>query len=504
MELDLDDIQNFERAASYVRLSNGGTFTESLRYVKLAHHRYGIPPKQIIQDRLYKLPLSRLKQVDAHNRHVSIMSQQRNVSYAKAFSIMDEIRIKYGITFREFSEKKFYSYKTDDGLQRAVRRYIENEGRFIQKVCRETGWTVDEAEDRMRRATSKWPVLNFRKYANYGMFAMTDEEIDAKIREWNRKASEYRKHVMDATGWTEPEVRAHMTRINVLYDIIPAYYMCYRAWELTEEQIDGYARQKLSERISRKYNDSSSTAIIGNKDEFDDVFRNFTKRKFWVNRRGSSVDEFIDFASGVNHAFCKPLSSGGGLGTFKVDLNVGSNELRQIYENFMSKSLVLVEESVQQHDEINEFYSGSVNTIRVVTIQDEDGTRIISSGIRFGLNSITDNFSADGMVADIDVETGRIVTPAVDKKGMSYESHPSSGKRFVGFHVPHWDQVVDMAKRAMDVLPGLNYVGWDLAVSPDHVSLIEGNSQADLVLVQAPYAPDKVGKRYLFDRYLKQ
>ena len=503
MNIDANDLESLNTAASYVRFASGASHAEAVRRVKEARDNYEIDLKTYVRDRLYLLPTAALPALKKHDRFVSLVAKKKAIPYARAFSIMYDIRSRYGIGFREFAQQKLYSYSNDEALNRAVRRLIEREGKHIRQVCHETGWSVEEAETRMRETKAKFPTIDFRKYAGYGFFSQTEDQIAERVRTWNTAATENRRVVAEATGWPVQKVREHMTRFQVLYDIIPAYYMCYRGWELSDEQIDGYARMKLSERLSGKYNLREDTDLLGQKDQFDRIYNEFIHRKFWVNVKGSTLDEFLEFAEGLDEAFCKPLRSGGGLGTFKVDLSGDRDSLRAAFESLMAKSLVLVEESVKQHEEINAFYPHSVNTVRVVTLQDDNGVHIISTGIRFGTQSITDNFSADGMVSDVDIDTGLITTPAVDKKGLVYEAHPHSGKHFVGFKVPHWDLVIDTAKRAMEVLPGVNYVGWDMAIGPEVVSIIEGNSMPDLVLVQAPYAPTKVGKRYLFDPFLE-
>ncbi|WP_293694644.1 CapA family protein [uncultured Agrococcus sp.] len=472
--------------------------------MKSVQERHGVTPEQFVEDRLYLIPTDKLDELDGKDRFVLLAAEKMQVSYGRALATMYDLKNQYGITFSEFNQQKFFAYKTARARRVAVRRYIEREGEQVQKVCHETGWSPEVAEEKMRAAKKKWPTIDFRKYAGYGFFAQTDKEISERVRGWNTTAKANRKSVMEETGWSEQQVREHMTRFQMVYDIIPAYYMCYRGWELSDEQIDGYARQKLSQRLSNRFNVKSDLELLGQKDIFDHVYSEHVNRKFFVNRDGSTLEDFLEFADGIDEAFCKPLRSGGGLGTFKLDLKVGREQLTALYNDLMSKPLVLVEESVQQHSELNEFYPHSVNTVRVVTLQDEEGVHIISTGIRFGGDSITDNFSADGFVCDVDKETGVIVTPGVNKKGVVAESHPYSNKRFVGAQVPHWDQVLKIATEAMSVLSGVNFVGWDVAISPDRVSLIEGNSAPDLVLVQAPYAPQKIGKRYLFDPFLSR
>lgn len=54
----------------------------------------------------------------------------------------------------------------------------------------------------------------------------------------------------------------------------------------------------------------------------------------------------------------------------------------------------------------------------------------------------------------------------------------------------------------MNVQEGVNYVGWDVAICEDKVVLVEGNSAPDLVLIQAPYAPQFKGMKYLIEPYL--
>ena len=56
-----------------------------------------------------------------------------------------------------------------------------------------------------------------------------------------------------------------------------------------------------------------------------------------------------------------------------------------------------------------------------------------------------------------------------------YTRHPASGAYLPGFQIPFWPELIACVRRAMDRVPGMGYVGWDIAVTPDGPELIEGN-----------------------------
>lgn len=460
---------------------------------------FGVSYSQYALHGMHKLRYSELKVRYGGVRDIDIalVASLRGEKYEKAQGVMDNLRDKYGIMYKEFTANKLYLYKDSADLSRRVKKYIENEKKYIDEISADSGWTPEKSKKEAHRAKMRFGVTT-RQYSRYRFYAMSDEEIAQKVRRWTEDSKAYVRQVKKESGWTSAQVRAHMKRYGVLYDIIKPYYVLYRAWELSDEEMDSYARQKNSETIWARYNNREECRVLAEKHRFDEVYKDYIGRKFWVNR-DTSFEEFSEFAEGVEYVFCKPIESGGGLGTEKHKVE----DKKTLYDMLMNKERLLVEECIKQHPAVEEFVPGCVNTIRVVVINTEEGVRTICAGMRFGHSSITDNFSHDGMVADIDIETGTIITDAIDKKGNIYELHPVSGKRFKGFEIPNWDKVRALTESAMSVQKGVNYVGWDVAVCEDKAVLVEGNSMPDLVLIQAPYAPAKKGMKYLFSPYME-
>jgi len=436
-----------------------------------------------------------VKGVRQNSIYVKIVCQETGWSYEKAKRHMDKF-VEKGIDYNTYVSQRFYrSSKKRTKNKLALLERKQNE--YVDRVCKATGWSREDAIKEMDRVKEKLGVSYF-KYCSYLFYTMTDEEIKERLEKWKKTLKEQQEYVAKESGWDMKQVRLHMNKVRTVYDIPPDYYVLYRLWELTDEEINTYARRKDSNRLFAKYNIKAETQILKNKEDFDREYKDYIKRKFWVNK-DTNYEEFLEFIEGLDHIFCKPLDVGGGQGTEKI--KVADHDPKELYDYLTAKERILVEECVVQHPEIDKFIPGCVNTIRVVTLLKDDVCHFICAGIRIGHNDIVDNFHKDGMVCDVDLETGVIVTDAIDRSGTTYEKHPISGYEFKGFQIPHWDKVLKLAEDAIRVQPGVNYVGWDIAVCPDKAVIIEGNSAPDLVLIQAPYARVKQGKKYLFQPY---
>ena len=110
------------------------------------------------------------------------------------------------------------------------------------------------------------------------------------------------------------------------------------------------------------------------------------------------------------------------------------------------------------------------------------------------------NSIGGGVTSYIDTKTGRLCTPAIDRKRQSFKLHPHTGIELIGYQIPHWEDVLEFARKAAFVEPRAHYVGWDIALCPDGLELIEGNIPPGEGIIQAC---DRIPKRELLVEYLK-
>lgn len=172
------------------------------------------------------------------------------------------------------------------------------------------------------------------------------------------------------------------------------------------------------------------------------------------------------------------------------------------------KNGIVIEELIEQAETMNRIHAGSVNTLRIPTViirndEKEPEIKLFHPSLRMGRgDSFVDNFSAGGISALIDPETGIIYTDGADKKGNSYLYHPDSGIRFRGFQIPEWKEAVAMVKEAALMIPDNHYCGWDLAYSKDRGwCMVEANCTAQMGAMQIV---EKKGRRHELEALIAQ
>lgn len=251
--------------------------------------------------------------------------------------------------------------------------------------------------------------------------------------------------------------------------------------------------------IIKKCNGKINVEEFDNKAVFNEEYSTFLGRD-WIDMDICSFEEFCEFVNDHDKVICKIKNGSGGNGIQLIEKDSwGSPESK--YSEIKNQHCVL-EEVIIQYDAIAAFNPSSVNSIRVVTIVSNGEVRIMHAVFRMGNGSLcTDNFHHLGLAALIDVETGIVYTPAVDKLNRRYIVHPISGKQITGFVVPFWDHICETVKKAALINPDIKYVGWDVALEQDGTAcIIEGNCASDPDVVQMP---DQIGKWSVYKEAIK-
>lgn len=210
-------------------------------------------------------------------------------------------------------------------------------------------------------------------------------------------------------------------------------------------------------------------------------------------------------AASGDDVFVKPIDGTYGAGAFVP----GAGELDALPATARN---VLVQPRLVQHPAIAALHPASVNTVRIDTLATETvdmpateaGFVHNAAVLRVGVDgSVVDNRGAGGIVVGIDLETGRLRRHGRQQPKDSplwRERHPQTGAAFGAVTVPHWQLLRETVVRGAEALRphGLDALGWDVALLPDGVALIEANCNWGSVATQIGWgglAGTEIGRR---------
>ncbi|MEQ8830242.1 MAG: sugar-transfer associated ATP-grasp domain-containing protein [Alphaproteobacteria bacterium] len=233
-------------------------------------------------------------------------------------------------------------------------------------------------------------------------------------------------------------------------------------------------------------------------------------------RPGPSATAFQDLLHNHRALVLKPARGGGGRDVSVVSVAEGGTVLMngrptdtaEVVQSAAGSGIVLVYEAVRQHRALDALFPNAVNTVRVLTMTDDNGEPFVARAVlRIGTTASqpTDNWIRGGLCAAVDLRDGAlgrtVQFPANDDELRWHDVHPDTGAAISGTRVPDWDAVLETALQAARAIPSTPYVGWDLALSADGPVVIEGNSYSGVNLFQVhePLLNDRKIRRF-FER----
>ncbi len=263
--------------------------------------------------------------------------------------------------------------------------------------------------------------------------------------------------------------------------IIPDYFE-YKFYEKKDVLRSQYLTMKDNKAIKKLFN-REPRGIFRNKMLFNELFADCRNlRTFTFDR---PYDEFVEFADACGrNIIAKPYTGFSGGGIHKPSVQT-DEELKSVYESLKNDGQFFCEEAFVQTGILGEVNSSSVNTLRIYTIHDGKDVHITATLVRFGGGaSCVDNIHGGGMCCEIDIESGIIVGLGYDLSGGKFYKHPVSGVYIPGIKIPKWDEVIALIREAASRYPEQGHIAWDVAVSDDKISIIEGNDGGNFDLPQ--------------------
>lgn len=257
-------------------------------------------------------------------------------------------------------------------------------------------------------------------------------------------------------------------------------FLNYELYKKNKKEILEYVSIKDQDKFYEIVSPNRYKTFFTIKTNFLRNFKKYINRDFFDKGTKIELKKFLDKHE---EFMMKPYDGLGGHGVEKINRN-DIEDFDLFYDKLINENFFL-EEYVVQNKKVSKICSTSVNTIRMMTFCYQDEAFILYAAMRFG-NGVAhvDNFHQGGMGVSIDLETGKLVGKAFNKNLEYFDKHPKSKVKFDGFKIPHWDYIKEMALEAAKVNKNIHVVGWDIAVTEDGATFIEGNRRPGFDMVQ--------------------
>jgi len=257
---------------------------------------------------------------------------------------------------------------------------------------------------------------------------------------------------------------------------------------LHKSEYTSILHNKLNFALYCQRNAIRTPTLVGH--NFESSF--FADKERWqITETGDLATYFerLFASSGPESIFIRPLSLNGGQGCLRLDRATYKEALARTGRDLFSGDHIFTE-TLLQHNAIDAIYARSINTLRILTYFDGEKAEILSSFIRIGAGgSIVDNGSSGGLFVGIDDCTGTLKrTGYRDMKfgGGEFTEHPDTGFVFEGFQIPLFREACELVLKAARHIPN-GFIGWDVAITPEGPTLIEGNEDPHLFMSDVAY-----------------
>ncbi len=309
-----------------------------------------------------------------------------------------------------------------------------------------------------------------------------------KEMDWE-KFNKFKKFVQQKTGKSSFAIWMDAIRCVYKYNIGLIDYFLFKFYEKSPQEREKWVGTGWKYEFDLRMNPKSTRNILENKLEFYGAYGPFINHEFSsiqdVQEGNAAAQAVLNNASGK----IVVKDSTGQCGWDVEVLDASKFSLDSLGKYMASKGFDLVESFVQQHPEINKLSPSGLNTVRMITmINNQGGVDILGARMRISVNSHVDNLASGNIACPIDLETGRIAGPGVysDITKESVTKHPITQVELINYQIPHWQEIVETTKKIALHRPENRGVGWDVAVTANGPDFIEGNHNWCKILWQIP------------------
>ncbi len=285
-----------------------------------------------------------------------------------------------------------------------------------------------------------------------------------------------------------------MLRCGIKYNAGYIDYKIAQMYRLNDAQRKTVITRGISNDIVRRMNPKEYWHTFDDKAEFNEFFKEWIPRKWIRINDQTSPEDVFALCRNFTQLIGKPLEGSSGQGIRKYLPEDWADGPEAFLKKLKDDGIGILEEIVIQHPKMASLCPTSVNTCRIATLFGDKQQGIVYAFLRIGNGKVMDNVDCGGMAARIDLDSGKLLTVGADKQGNTFIKHPMTNTSIIGFEIPFWEEAKAMCMKAAEKVPQMRFIAWDVAITENGPTFIEGNSFPSHAVPQfAAHYPDGIG-----------
>lgn len=294
-----------------------------------------------------------------------------------------------------------------------------------------------------------------------------------------------------------------MLKCGIRYNAGYIDYKIAQMYRLDEAQRKTVITRGISNDIVRRMNPKEYWHTFDDKAEFNEFFKEWIPRKWLRINEQTSPEDVFTLCRNFHDLIGKPLEGSSGAGIQKYTEDDWKEGPEAFLARLKKDGIGILEEIVVQHPKMASLCPTSVNTCRIATLLGDKKQGIVYAFLRIGNGKVMDNVDCGGMASRINLETGKLLTVGADKQGNTFIKHPMTDTSIIGFQIPYWEEARKMCMEAAMKIPQMRFIAWDVAITENGPTFIEGNSFPSHAIPQfAAHYPDGIGILPEFEKFI--
>ena len=205
----------------------------------------------------------------------------------------------------------------------------------------------------------------------------------------------------------------------------------------------------------------------------------------------NEIRGFESFLESDYDVMFKPVDGACGIGIIHLRSKSGKLvvkgqeiSIEQLREKLGKGRFIIQQFINNQHEGFSRLYPDACNTLRITVAREGDGTRVLGRMCMLGAHG-TDcsNWHFGGVSVNLR-EDGTLDKYGYCKIDKKVTTHPDTGVTFEGYKIPFFEEAIALAQRATERFYGFCSIGWDIALTDNGPTIIEGNDDWGIVAHQ--------------------